>query len=145
MKIIVDGDACPRIQAIEKSAKQKGVKLLVFCDDNHKYELKYGKIICVNQGKNSADSAILKIAKKKDLIITNDKKLASMLMAKGCKCMNFNGAQFTDALINAYFSNQYLEMRAKKTNIPLKRKNRNARKNISTQSFARSLEAILCL
>ena len=44
MRILIDGDACPRVKKIEEIAQKYSVNLILYCDIYHNINLDYGRV-----------------------------------------------------------------------------------------------------
>ncbi len=129
MRIIVDGDACPVKKIIVDIAKQSKLEVIMVSDINHLINDGYSKVITVDQDADSADMKIVNIAVKNDLVLTADYGLASLVLAPGLRCMDFNGMEYTslniDLLLLQRFTSAKARRSGKKTSGPSKRKNKN--------------------
>lgn len=97
LNIILDGDACPDIKEVFEFAKTKDMKVTVFHDYCHELHLPKGiEQITVDSHADSADYQIFNKATKESIVITQDTKLAAMLLSKGCFVMNQWGQKFVD-------------------------------------------------
>ena len=62
MKIFVDADACPVIDIVEKSAKEKGLGVVLLCDTNHDLQSDYSEIrIIIGAGADAVDFALVNL------------------------------------------------------------------------------------
>ena len=95
MKILVDADACPVKNIIEKVAKQFNIEVTMFIDTSHVLESKYSKIVQVGQGQDAVDIAIINHTKLGDIIVTGDYGVASLALSKGAYALSFNGMYYT--------------------------------------------------
>ena len=58
MKILVDADACPVKEIIEKVAKQKNIEVVMYIDSSHILSSDYSKIVTISKGRDAVDLAI---------------------------------------------------------------------------------------
>ncbi|MBC1805579.1 YaiI/YqxD family protein [Listeria cossartiae subsp. cayugensis] len=83
-QILVDADACPVKAEIKQVAKEFQLEVTFVASFNHYSVNTNGeKWIFVDTGKESADMRMMNLAKKGDIIVTQDIGLASILLAKG--------------------------------------------------------------
>ncbi|MDS9999872.1 YaiI/YqxD family protein [Listeria cossartiae subsp. cayugensis] len=83
-QILVDADACPVKTEIKQVAKEFQLEVTFVASFNHYSVNTNGeKWIFVDTGKESADMRMMNLAKKGDIIVTQDIGLASILLAKG--------------------------------------------------------------
>ena len=95
MKILVDADACPVKDIIEKVGMQFNLLVVMVIDTSHVLESNYSKVIQVSQGPDAVDLALINQAKKGDIVITGDYGVASLALGKAAYAMNFNGMYYT--------------------------------------------------
>ncbi|EAC7884603.1 YaiI/YqxD family protein [Listeria monocytogenes] len=83
-QILVDADACPVKTEIKQVAEEFQLEVTFVASINH-YSVNTGgeNWIFVDTGKESADMRMMNLAKKGDIIVTQDIGLASILLAKG--------------------------------------------------------------
>ena len=109
MRILVDADACNKIDEVIKIGKDNSLEVHLFYDSSHDFEL---EIDCikhqVSQGADSADYAIINFCLKEDIIITRDGGLAAMVLAKGCYAINTNGLEYDDSNMLAILTSRHL-------------------------------------
>ncbi|EJI4982648.1 YaiI/YqxD family protein [Listeria monocytogenes] len=83
-QILVDADACPVKAEIKQVAKEFQLEVTFVASFNHYSVNTNGENwIFVDTGKESADMRMMNLAKKGDIIVTQDIGLASILLAKG--------------------------------------------------------------
>ena len=103
MKIIVDADACPvKKEIIEVAAEHDLPVLLVMSIAHYSFDTlpEHVETIYVEKGADRADFKIVQLAKKDDIIITQDYGLASLLLPKGCRVIHHKGYEYTDKNID---------------------------------------------
>ena len=59
MKILVDADACPVKEIIEKVAKQKNIEVVMYIDSSHILSSDYSKIVTISKGRDAVDLALI--------------------------------------------------------------------------------------
>ncbi|MCD2247416.1 YaiI/YqxD family protein [Listeria swaminathanii] len=83
-QILVDADACPVKAEIKQVAEEFQLEVTFVASFNHYSVNTNGENwIFVDTGKESADMRMMNLAKKGDIIVTQDIGLASILLAKG--------------------------------------------------------------
>lgn len=120
MRVIVDGDACPKINLIEQIANQYNIKTIIFCDFTHTINSK-STIIEVDKGYQSVDMKIINYIKKNDIIITQDYGLASLCLDRYCFVLDPKGKEYTKENIDILLQNRYLNLKSKHKKGPKKR------------------------
>ena len=112
IKVLVDGDACSKINSITRICRKENAELHVYHDIDHEYEdmNDYVKEHVVMVGDNSADYAILSACRRGDIVITRDAGLAAMLLAMKVTCLNDNGREYTERDIDNMLADRYMTM-----------------------------------
>lgn len=108
MKILIDGDACPKIPTIERIARQKCIPCHIYCDASRYIDSDYSEIHVVDIGSNSADMAIIKYCMNNDIVITNDTSLAAMALARNSFVLNSRGMEYTKENIMSLLTEKYI-------------------------------------
>lgn len=91
MRILVDADACPVKDEIEKAALENSMEVIMYCDINHKLNSSYSQIKYVESGFQSVDMVIVNEVKKGDIVISQDYGLAALVLGKGAYGINPKG------------------------------------------------------
>ncbi|MGJ9460578.1 YaiI/YqxD family protein [Oceanobacillus sp. CF4.6] len=118
MKIYVDADACPVKEVIIKEAKAKKISVILVTSLSHFSTVddpEGVKTIYVDTGAEAADYRIMKLAKRNDMIVTQDYGLASLGLAKGCTVLHHKGFTYTDENIDQLLQTRYLSAMARKS------------------------------
>lgn len=108
MKILVDADACPVRNQIEKVAKEKAVPVVFISDTSHMLKSEYAQVKMVEKGNDSADFVLLGMCNKDDIVITNDYGLASLALSKAAKVIHASGMVYTKENIDTLLLERYL-------------------------------------
>ena len=82
MKILVDADACPVKEIIEKVAKQKNIEVVMYIDSSHILSSDYSKIVTISKGRDAVDLALINDSEKGDVIVTQDYGVASLALGR---------------------------------------------------------------
>ena len=64
MQILVDADACPVITIVERTAREKGIPVVLLCDTNHVLHSDYSEIRVIGAGADAVDFALVNLCKK---------------------------------------------------------------------------------
>ncbi|MDO4534902.1 MAG: YaiI/YqxD family protein [Clostridium perfringens] len=120
MRILIDGDACPRVKEIEEIAKKYSVDLILYCDIYHNINLDYGKVKVVDSGFQSVDMYIINECKKEDIIVTQDYGVASIVLNKGCFCVNPKGFMYNNENIDKLLFERHLKSKVRQSGGRLK-------------------------
>jgi uncharacterized protein len=118
MKIYVDADACPVKDIIISESTKAEIPVILVTSFSHfsTAEQPSGvETIYVDSGADAADYRIMKLAKKGDIIITQDYGLASLGLAKGCNVLHHTGYTYTNENIDQLLQTRYLSAMARKS------------------------------
>ena len=99
MKILVDGDACPRAikDILYKTAVRLKIEMIFVSNRYLNLPLsQFIKGIVVHEGPDEADNRIVEIMSSNDLVITADIPLADRVIEKDGVVLNHKGALLTE-------------------------------------------------
>ena len=96
MKIFVDADACPVVRIVEKIAKEYDMPVCLLCDTNHVLQSDYSEIKVIGAGADAVDFALINMAKRGDIVVTQDYGVAAMALGKGCLGIHQSGRWYTN-------------------------------------------------
>jgi uncharacterized protein YaiI (UPF0178 family) len=127
LRIIVDADACPGRDLIEKAGKENSVEVIMYCDINHVLKSDYSTIIYADSGYQSVDMKIVNAVRKDDIVITQDFGVAAMVLPKNAYAISPKGNVYTDENIERLLFERHISQKVRKgggkTSNPKKRKN----------------------
>ena len=115
MKILVDADACPVKEIIVRMANRRHIPLVMVIDTSHELSDGYGKVITVDKRADSADYAIVGLASRGDIVVTQDYGLAAMILAKGAKAINQDGMIYTNDNIDELLTRRYVGQKIRRS------------------------------
>lgn len=125
INILVDADACPTIDIIEKVSSQFNIPVVYITDTAH-YITSSHQVIVVDQGKDSADYKLLELTNKDSIVITQDYALAGLCLTKQAVVLHTNAFIIDNNNVNQLLNSRYLNQKARqakqKTTNPKKRK-----------------------
>jgi uncharacterized protein len=123
MKIYVDADACPVKDIIIEEANKFHIPVILVKSYSHfsnQQELDGVETIYVDPGQDAADYRIIQLAKKHDLIITQDYGLASLGLGKGCIVIHHKGYQFTNQNIDKLLTERHISAKLRNSGVRTK-------------------------
>ena len=130
MQILVDADACPVKQIIEKTAKQYKIDVVMYIDSSHILSSDYSRIVQVGQGKDAVDIALMNDCEKGDIVVTQDYGVASMALGKKAYAIGNSGLIYDNDNIDKLMFERFLHQKVRrsgkkggKMNNPKKRTN----------------------
>lgn len=142
MRILVDADACPVKDRIEKIAKKWHIPVIFFCDINHRIETDYGTVITVDSGRDSADIRLANTVLSGDVVVTQDYGLATLALARRAIALSASGGRYTEENIDRLLFERHASMKAR--NAGFRTKGPSKRKREDDEAFERNLREI-CL
>jgi hypothetical protein len=94
MKILVDGDACPKsvLHICKKVGRKYGVPVWSVASFHHNIESDHH--VLVGDASQEADIKIMNITDEGDVVVTGDQGLAAIVLGKGAKSLNPAGWEF---------------------------------------------------
>lgn len=114
MKILVDADACPVIGIVEKTAKEKGIPVILVCDNAHAISSGYAQVVIVDRGADAADFKLFSLSGKGDIIVTQDYGVAVMALGKGVKAIHQSGKWYTNENIDTMLMERHIAKRERR-------------------------------
>lgn len=96
MRILIDADGCPVVDAAVGIAKQNNIECIILCDTSHVFEKNGAKTITVSKGADSVDFALVNMAGIGDVVITQDYGLAAMCLARKAVAISQDGIIYSD-------------------------------------------------
>ena len=108
MKILVDADACPVKNIIEKVAKSLNLKVIMVIDTSHILESAYSEILQVSKAPDAVDIALINRTNAGDIVVTQDYGVASMALGKRALAINQFGKCYTEENIDLLMFERHL-------------------------------------
>ena len=145
MKILVDADACPVKNIIERTAKKYGIPVVMFIDSSHILDSEYSEIVTVGQGKDAVDLALINRAEPGDVVVTQDYGVAALALGKGAYAINNFGTVFSDKNIDQMLFERHISAKIRRSGGRLCGFHKRTKKNDDQfeQSLIRLLEKLL--
>ncbi len=110
MKIIIDADASPVKNEVIELAEKYGLQVVIVSSISHyTHEIypEFVQMVYVEKGADRADFKIVQLAKKEDIILTQDYGLASLLLPKGCIVIHHKGYEYTKDNMDTLLQNRH--------------------------------------
>lgn len=115
MRILVDADACPGRDIIEKLGKENNLEVIMYCDLNHFLFSDYASIKYMDSGFQSVDMAIANEAAPKDIIVTQDFGVAAMVLGKKCFAISPKGYIYSDDNIDKLLFERHISSKVRRS------------------------------
>jgi uncharacterized protein YaiI (UPF0178 family) len=100
MKILVDADACPVKDIIERVAREFQFPVIMLIDTSHILTSDYSEVISVSKAPDAVDFALINRTRKGDIVVTQDYGVAAMALGKGAYAIHPGGKLYTDSNID---------------------------------------------
>jgi uncharacterized protein YaiI (UPF0178 family) len=100
MKILVDADACPVKEIIEKVAMELQIPVMMFVDTSHILYSAYSEVVLVSKAPDAVDFALINRTHRGDVVVTQDYGVAAMALGRGAFAIHQNGKLYTDSNID---------------------------------------------
>lgn len=145
LKILVDADACPVKNIIERTAKKFGIPVVMFIDSSHILSSEYSEIVTVGQGKDAVDIALINRAEPGDIVVTQDYGVAALALGKGAYAVNNFGTVFSDKNIDQMLFERHISAKIRRSGGRLCGFHKRTKKNDEQfeQSLVRLIEKLL--
>lgn len=143
MRIIVDADACPGRDIIEKVAKEKDIEVIMFCDLNHILRSEYSSIRYVDSGFQSVDMAVANESKKEDIVVTQDYGVAAMCLGKGAFAISPRGSIYDNENIDRLLFERHIAQKVRRGGGKGKGSNHKKRNNEDDERLERNLKKLV--
>lgn len=144
MRIIVDADACPVKDIIEKTASQFGMEVIMFVDENHILYSDYSRIITISQGKDAVDIEVANNTLSGDIVVTQDYGVASLALGKGAYAIGMSGLIYDNDNIDKLMFERFLRQKCRNSKTHKgKMKNPKKRTNEDNIKFERNLISLI--
>ncbi|SHJ30186.1 hypothetical protein SAMN05444401_2669 [Clostridium amylolyticum] len=114
MKILVDADACPGRDVIEKAAKENNIKVIMICDLNHSLHSDYSEVVYVDSGFQSVDMHLINICEKQDIVVTQDFGVAAMALGKKAFAIGPKGYIYDEENIDRLLFERHLSQKVRR-------------------------------
>ena len=143
MRILVDADACPVVWIIERTAKNYGVEVILFCDTNHVLYSDYAAVRTIGAGADAVDFALTAECKKGDIVVTQDYGVAAMILTKGAYGLHQSGMRYTNDNIDRLLAERHMAKKARMSRSKHHMKGPKKRTEEDDLRFCAALEVLL--
>lgn len=143
MRVLVDADACPVVRIVEEISKQHNISVILLCDTNHMLKSDYSEIKIIVAGADAVDFALVNLAQKNDVVVTQDYGVAAMALSKGAACIHQSGKIFTNENIDTMLMERHVAKKARKSSSKNHLKGPKKRTREDDERFAKAFEALI--
>lgn len=113
MQILVDADACPVVEIVEKIAAQYQIPCILLCDTNHVLYSEYSTVKVIGAGADAVDYALITLCHKDDVVVSQDYGVAAMALGKGAYAIHQSGKWYTNDNIDQLLMERHLAKKAR--------------------------------
>jgi len=139
MRVLVDADACPVLDAIRRICGEVGIPVTTVSSYNH--QIDGPDHVMVGPEKEAADMAIINRTRRGDLVVTQDWGLASLVLARGAQALSPWGHIFREDEIDGRLAQRALNARLRRGGVRLPGPARRTRED--DQAFEQALRSLL--
>ena len=143
MQILVDADACPVVDIVEKIAKEYRISVTLLCDTNHILSSNYSKVIIVGAGADAVDYKLISICQKGDIIVSQDYGVAAMALGKGAYVIHQSGKWYTNENIDQMLMERHLNKKVRRSSHKNHIKRPKKRTQEDDEKFALAFEKMI--
>lgn len=143
MKIFVDADACPVVRIVEKVAKNYQIEVCLLCDTNHILQSNYSEVKIIGAGADAVDFALINLAKRGDVVVTQDYGVAAMALGKGCFGIHQSGRWYTNENIDQLLMERHMAKEARRASSKHHLKGPRKRTKEDDERFEESFERLI--
>ena len=91
MTAYVDADACPVTGIVEQICRERGIPVMLMCDEHHLLQSDYSTVKVVASGRDAVDLALINLTRPGDLVVTQDYGLAALALGRKWQSMRKSG------------------------------------------------------
>ena len=143
MQILVDADACPVVDIVEKIAKKYQISVTLLCDTNHILTSGYSEVVVVGAGADAVNYKLISICHKGDIVVSQDYGVAAMALGKGAYAIYQSGKWYTDENIDQMLMERHLNKKARRGSHKNHIKGPRKRTEEDDVRFAQSFEKMI--
>lgn len=143
MKIYVDADACPVVRIVEEIAKKENIPSCLLCDTNHLLCSDYSEVRVIGAGADAVDFALINLAKKGDVVVTQDYGVAAMALGKGAYAIHQSGRWYTNENIDRLLMERHIAKEVRRSSSKSHLKGPSKRSREDDESFHTSFEKLI--
>ena len=115
LKILVDADACPVVDIVERVAKEMNIDVILLCDTNHVLHSDYSEVKIIGAGADAVDFALVNLCNAGDIVVTQDYGVAAMILGKGAVGIHQSGKWYTNDNIDQMLMERHINKKARRT------------------------------
>jgi len=114
MRILIDADGCPVVDATVALAREYGLECLILCDTAHYFDRPGAQTVVLGQGADSVDFALVNMVQAGDIVVTQDYGLAAMCLARRSRPIHQNGLVYSEHNIDGLLASRHAAQRVRR-------------------------------
>ena len=114
IKVLVDADACPVKEIIERIAKKLEIPVLMLIDTSYILTSDYSEIISVSKAPDAVDFALINRTNRGDIVVTQDYGVAAMALGKGAYAIHQSGKIYTNHNIDQMLMERHIAKKSRR-------------------------------
>lgn len=107
MRILIDADGCPVVDAAIALAQEFQLECIILCDTAHCFNKEGARTVVLSQGADSVDFALVNMVKAGDIVVTQDYGLAAMCLARKSRPIHQNGMVYHEGNIDGLLASRH--------------------------------------
>ena len=107
MRILIDADGCPVVDATVMLAQEYELECIILCDTAHYFNKAGARTVVLSQGADSVDFALVNMVQAGDIVVTQDYGLAAMCLARRSRPINQNGMRYHEGNIDSLLASRH--------------------------------------
>ena len=120
MRILVDGDSFTDKAYIKELAFLYQIEMIIFTDYAHSIDEKEYQVRLCEIGKDSVDMVLIREVQPKDIVITQDYGLASLVLSKGARVLHVSGMIIDQSNIDGLMLQRFIGYKQRRKDKHLK-------------------------
>ncbi len=143
MRILIDADGCPVVDAAIAMAREYGLECIILCDTAHYFNRDGARTVVLSQGSDSVDFALVNMVKAGDIVVTQDYGLAAMCLARKSKPINQNGMVYHAGNIDGLLASRHTAQKIRRSGGRTKGPSKRTREQ--DENFVRQLRDLITI
>jgi len=141
MRLFIDADGCPVVDAAVRTAARYGISCTIICDTSHSILREGAETIIVDKGADSADFRLVNLIGAGDIAVTQDYGLAAMCLSRKALVMDQDGRRYSDDNIEGLLSFRAVSAKIRRSGG--RTKNKPKRTPQQDRDFEAALDALI--
>ena len=115
MRILIDADGCPVVDATVRLAQEYNLECIILCDTAHYFDKEGARTVVLSQGADSVDFALVNMARAGDIVVTQDYGLAAMCLARNSRPIHQNGMIYNEHNMGGLLESRHMARKIRRS------------------------------